>query len=138
MIDYIVKNIDGDVNELIQVLVKNICKENRINYEKQNYKLLFSNEKLLTKNNNVKFTSGSKKYLCFYGKAYLNKKGKIVENIYLPNGTEVLEPRNNDLLIMCGGLENSTVVESSEELLHFYVAPGHMIRLQDPLLWQNI
>jgi hypothetical protein len=97
---------------------------------------LLSNEKLFAKNNNVKFTSGSKKYLCFYGKAYLDNKGSIVENIHLPDGLVTIKPQNNSLLIMCGGIENSTVVENTEELLHFYVAPSHMLELQDPKLWR--
>jgi hypothetical protein len=136
MIDYIFDNIGDDLSGLIKTLAQTICKENNINYNKQNYKVLLSNEKLFAKNNNVKFTSGSKKYLCFYGKAYLDNKGSIVENIHLPDGLVTIKPQNNSLLIMCGGIENSTVVENTEELLHFYVAPSHMLELQDPKLWR--
>ena len=136
MIDYIFDNIGNDLSGLIKTLAQTICKENNINYNKQNYKILLSNEKLFAKNNNVKFTSGSKKYLCFYGKAYLDNKGSIVENIHLPDGLVTIKPQNNSLLIMCGGIENSTVVENTEELLHFYVAPSHMLELQDPKLWR--
>lgn len=138
MIDYIVKEIDRDHNDLIKDLTKTICKENKINYDSQNYKLFFSNEKLLPKNNSVRFVSGSKKYLCFYGKIYINKVNSIIENIHLQDETVSIEPQNNSLLIMCGGIENSTVVENDEELLHFYVAPSHMVELQDPSLWQTL
>jgi len=136
MIDYIFYKIGNDLSGLIKTLTQEICKENNINYNKQNYKVLLSSEKVFAKNNDVRFTSGSKKYLCFYGKAYLNNAGKIVENIYTTGGLVTIEPQNNSLLIMCGGVENSTVVENTEELLHFYVAPSHMLELQDPKLWQ--
>jgi hypothetical protein len=138
MIHYILSDIKDNINNTINLLVQDICKENKINYEKQNYKVLFSNEKLLVKNNDIKFTSGSKKSLSFYGKVYSNKKGKIIESIYLNDQIVFLEPNNSSLLIMYDGINNSTTVESDEELLHFYVAPEILLKMQDPVLWQTL
>lgn len=136
--EYILSNLDTSVIKSITTAVKVMCKQNNINYEKQNYNVLFSNEKLFVKNNNVKFTSGSKKYLSFYGKLYSNKNGKIIENIYLKDSLITLEPEINNFLMISGGVENSTVVNNDEELLYFYVAPQTMLKMQDPGLWQNL
>jgi hypothetical protein len=115
-----------------------MCKENKINCERQEYKVLVSKETLFVKNNNVRFTSGSKKYLCFYGRSYLNKNGKITETIYLKDNLVTLNPDSNELLLISGGIDNSTVVDDDETLLHFYVAPSSLLGLQDPALWQNL
>jgi hypothetical protein len=115
-----------------------MCKENKINYNKQEYKILFSNDKILFKNNSIKFTSGAKKYLSFYGKIYSDKKEKIIETIYFNDDLVNLEMQKDDLLIILGGIKNSTVVGQDEELLHFYVAPSYMLEMQDPEIWQNL
>jgi hypothetical protein len=138
MIDYRFFKIQDNINKTINLIVKDICKENKINYQKQEYKILFSNEKILFKNNDIKFTSGSKKSLSFYGKTYLNKKGKIIESIYLKDSLVQFEPENNSLLIMCEGVDNSTMVENDEYLTHFYVAPEALTSLHDPILWQYL
>jgi hypothetical protein len=138
MIHYSLSDIKDNINNTINLLVQDICKENKINHEKQNYKVLFSNEKILVKNNDIKFTSGVKKSLSFYGKVYLNKKGKIIESIYLEDKTIYLEPNNSSLLVMYDGVNNSTKVDIDEDLLHFYVAPSILLGMQDPLLWQTL
>lgn len=135
---YILFNTGPDVVESLVLSVKEMCKENNINYDKQQYSVLFSKEKLLFKNNGVNFTSGSKKYLCFYGRVYSNKKGKIVETIHLKDKIISLEPDINNSLIIFGGINNSSVLENDEELLHFYVAPKSLLGLQDLALWQTI
>lgn len=136
--DYLIIDLDDSVIKSINTLVKLMCKEKNINYEKQNYKILFSNEKLFVKNNNVRYTSGLKNLLCFYGKTYSNKNGKIIENIHLEDALFTFEPKVNSLLIIYGGIDNSTVVDSDEELLYFYVAPANLLELQDPILWQTL
>jgi hypothetical protein len=118
--------------------VQDICKANKVNYEKQDYKVLFSNEKILVKNNDIEFTSGSKKSLSFYGKIYLNKKGKIIESIYLKDKVVQLEPTHDSLLIIYDSTNNSTKVDIDEDLLHFYVAPAILLKMQDPLLWETL
>jgi hypothetical protein len=138
MIQYKISDISDSVHNTINLMVQDICKENKINYQKQEYRILFSNEKILVKNKDIKFTSGAKKSLSFYGKIYLNKKGKIIESIYLKDNLLQLEPKPNSLLIMCEGIDNSTLVENDEILTHFYVAPEALTRLQDPTLWQNL
>jgi hypothetical protein len=137
-VEYILAPINGDINNLIKDLVQQMCKYHKINYEKQEYRALFSNEDLLVKNNGVKFTSGSKKYLCFYGKVYLNKKNKIIESVYLQDGVVELEPKSTEMLLIFGGVDNSTVLENDEALLHFYIAPKYFLDLQDPLLWKPL
>lgn len=129
---------DTNLIESITIAVKAMCKENRINYEKQKYKILFSNETLFAKNNDIRFTSGSKKYLCFYGKSYSNKNGNISETIYLKDRPVNFNPENDKALLILGGIENSTAVDNDENLLHFYIAPSSLIGLQDPLLWQTL
>ena len=136
MIEFILSNTGNDVNSTIKTLVENICKENKINYKKQEYNILFSKENMFLKNNDFKYTSGSKNILSFYGKIYLNKKGKLIENIFLHNETLKLEPKENDLIVICGGIENSTVVEIDQELLYFYIAPSSLLEAQQPKLWQ--
>jgi hypothetical protein len=136
MISYSIININENIFNSIVHQVKFMCKENNINYEKQKYKILFSNEKIFYENNDVKFTSGIKKYLSFYGKVYLNKKETIVEKVHLENDLFVFTPENNDILIISGGIDNSTIVKNDEELLHFYVAPSNFLELQDLKLWQ--
>lgn len=138
MIQYKISDISDSVHNTINLMVQDICKENKINYQKQEYRILFSNEKILVKNKDIKFTSGAKKSLSFYGKIYLNKKGKIIESIYLKDNLLQLEPKPNSLLIMCEGIDNSTLVENDEILTHFYVAPEAFTRGQDPTLWQNL
>lgn len=133
---YKLVEIKDSLLESIAKEIESICKENNINYKKQEYRILFCNEKVLYKNNGIRFTSGIKKYLCFYGKTYLNKTGKITESIDLENEIVNLDPESNDALIIFGGVDNSTLVEKDEELLHFYVAPTHLLGLQDPKLWQ--
>jgi hypothetical protein len=115
-----------------------MCKENNINYIKQDYKVLFSSETILTKQNDVRFTSGSKKNLSFYGKTYLNKKGNVIENIFVKDDVIQLEPKETDLIIISGGVDNSTVVDLDQELLYFYVAPSHLLQFQNAKLWQNL
>ncbi len=138
MIDYIFAEIDNTEFESIQKVLGLMCKENNINQERQNYKILLSNEKLFPKNNNVLFTSGSKKYLSFYGKVYLNKDSRIVETVHLDNKDIIIEPSFNSLLIICGGTKNSTVVENEEDILYFYIAPSIMLDMQDHEKWQDI
>lgn len=135
---YSIFSLDSNLIESITVTVKTMCKENKINYEKQGYKILFSNETLFTKNNGIKFTSGSKKYLCFYGRSYSNKKENISETIYLKDGPIIFNPDNDKALLISGGIDNSTIVDNDENLLHFYVAPSSLLGLQDPDLWQNL
>jgi hypothetical protein len=118
--------------------VKFMCKENKINYDKQEYKILFSNEIDYFKNNNIKFTSGSKKYLCFYGKIYSNKKEKIIETLYIKDGLIKFEPKNDNILIMSGGITYSTIVEDDEEVIYFYVAPNYLLEMHDPESWQKL
>jgi hypothetical protein len=138
VIEYIVSNTESDINNTIKMIVQNICKENKINYEKQEYSILFAKEQMFLKNNDLKFTSGSKNILSFYGKIYLNKKGKLVENIFLTNKIVKIEPKETDLIVICGGIDNSTVVEVDQELLYFYVAPSSLLKLQQPNLWQPL
>jgi hypothetical protein len=138
MIDYILFDVKDKIDSTIKTLIKDMCKENKINYVKQEYKILFSNEKMLLENNEVKFTSGSKKDLSFYGKVYSNKKDKIIENIFLKDETVKLEPKETDIIIIFGGIDNSTVVETDQELLYFYIAPSHLLEAQKPDLWQNL
>jgi hypothetical protein len=138
MTKYIVSDVGNNVNVTIKTLVKSMCKENKINYEKQKYNVLFSNEKMFIKNNDLKFTSGSKDILSFYGKVYLNKNGKLVENIFLDDNTVQIEPKETDIIIISGGVDNSTVVEIDQELLYFYVAPSYLLESQQPNLWQSL
>jgi len=130
--------IEDSLNKTIKKITEEMCKENKINYKNQEYKVLFSNEKILFKNNDIRFTSGSKKTLSFYGKIYLNKKETIVETIHLENNLVKIKPENNNCLIVCGGIDNSTVVEHDEELLYFYIAPKHMLEMHDPKTWQTL
>jgi hypothetical protein len=138
MTHYKLVKIEDSIKETITFIVQDICKENKINYEKQDYRVLFSNEKILVKNNDVKFTSGSKNSLSFYGKIYSNKRGRVIESIYLKDDAINLEPNNNSLLIVCEGIKNSTTVDDDQDLLHFYVAPANLTIMQDPSLWQAI
>lgn len=138
MMNYVLIDAKNNINSTISLLVKKMCEENKINYLKQEYRVLFSNEKMLLKNNIEKFTSGSKKDLSFYGKVYSNKKGKIVESIFLDDEVVDLEPKGTDILIILGGVDNSTTVEVDQDLLYFYVAPSHLLELQDSGLWQEL
>jgi hypothetical protein len=138
MTKYVVSNAGNHAKSTIKTLIQNICKENKINYEKQEYSILFSNENMFLKNNDIKFTSGSRNILSFYGKIYLNKKGKLIENIFLDNEIVKLEPKETDLIVICGGIENSTFVEIDQELLYFYVAPSSLLDAQQPKLWQTL
>lgn len=138
MIKYIVSDVVNSANVTIKTLVQSMCKENKVNYEKQKYNVLFSNEKMFIKNNDLKFTSGSKDILSFYGKIYLNKKGKLIENIFLDDNTVQIEPKETDIIVISGGIDNSTVVEIDQELLYFYVAPSYLLEAQQPNLWQSL
>jgi hypothetical protein len=135
---YSIFNPDTNLIESITTTLKDMCKENKINYEKQGYKILFSNEILFSKNNGIRFTSGSKKYLCFYGRSYSDKKGNISETIYLKDAPVTFNPENDRALLISGGIDNSTIVDNDESLLHFYIAPSSLLGLQDPGLWQNL
>jgi hypothetical protein len=135
---YSIFNQDTNLIESITTTLKAMCKENKINYEKQGYKILFSNEILFAKNNGIRFTSGSKKYLCFYGRSYSDKKGNISETIYLKDAPVTFNPENDRALLISGGIDNSTTVDNDENLLHFYIAPSSLLGLQDPDLWQNL
>jgi hypothetical protein len=138
MIDFILSEIDGSESETIQVMLNRMCKENKINQERQNYKILFSDEKVYLRNNRVHFTSGSSKYLSFYGKIYINTSGKVIETVYSKNGTVGIEPPETSILMVYGGTNNSTVVENDESILHFYIAPSHMLDMQNPENWQSL
>lgn len=136
--DYYISKISNNLHNSIKEIIETMCKENNINYLKQEYHILFSNEKIFYKNNDVKFTSGSKKYLSFYGKIYLRKKSNIIENIYLQNDVFSFEPRNDEILVISGGINNSTFLENDEDLLHFYVASKNRIGMHDPKTWQSL
>jgi len=138
MIEYSISKIKGSHTESINALLEYMCKENKINKKSQDYKILFSNEKVFKKHNSVLFTSGSKKYLSFYGKLYLNKKNKIIETVYLDNGPISFEVFDNTVLIIFGGVNNSTNVEDEENILYFYIAPKVMLDLQEPGKWQDL
>ncbi len=138
MIEYSVLKKDGSDIESIKTLLECMCKENRINQKSQDYKILFSNEKVFKKNNSVLFTSGSKKYLSFYGKLYLDKKNKISETLYLENETITFEAFEDTILIISGGVNNSTNVEDEENILYFFIAPKVMLDLQEPGKWQDL
>jgi len=137
MTQYSVSKIEGSDIESIKTLLEYMCKENRINQKSQDYKILFSNEKVFKEHNSVLFTSGSKKYLSFYGKLYLNKKNKISETIYLEDETITFEAFKDTVLIISGGVNNSTNVEDEENILYFYIAPKIMLDLQEPGKWQD-
>lgn len=138
MIEYNISKIDDSYIESIKTLLEYMCKENKINKKSQEYKILFSDEKVLKKHNSVLFTSGSKKYLSFYGKIYLNKKNKIIETIHLEDGPISFEVFDNTILIILGGINNSTNVEDEENILYFYIAPKAMLELQEPGKWQDL
>ena len=138
MIFYNLIKVEDNIDKLINNLVKNMCKLNNINYDKQEYKILFSNEIDYFKNNDIKFTSGSKKYLCFYGKIYSNKKEKIIETLYMEDSLIKIEPKNDNILIMSGGIIHSTVVEHDEKIVYFYVAPSHLLEMHNPELWKKL
>jgi hypothetical protein len=135
---YYTTTVDENINKSIRDAVEYLCKENNINYKKQEYKVLFSNEKLLLKNNNVVFTSGSNNYLSFYGKAYLDKNKNIVETVYLENSTATVNPTENSLLVIRGGVGNSTTVEEDKDVLYFYVVPNYLLKLHDQSSWQTL
>lgn len=137
MIEYSVLKKEGSDIESIKTLLDYMCKENKINQKSQDYKILFSNEKVFKKHNSILFTSGSKKYLSFYGKLYSNKKNKIIETIHLKNETIAFEVFEDTALIIFGGVNNSTNVEEEENILYFYIAPKVMLEMQEPGKWQD-
>jgi hypothetical protein len=138
MIEYSVAKINNSSIETIKYLLDFMCKKNKINKKKQNYKIFFSNEKIFSKNNDVLFTSGLKKYLSFYGKIYLNKKDKISETIYLQNEIVTFDALKDNVLIILGGVNNSTTVQNQEDIVYFYIAPSIMLDLQEPDKWEDI
>jgi hypothetical protein len=138
VIEYIFAEVDNSELESIQKFLGFMCKENNISQKRQGYKILFKEEMLFPKDNDVLFTSGSKKYLSFYGKIYLSNNGKILETIHQDDQKTILEPSVNSLLIISGGVRNSTIVDSEESVKHFYIAPSHLLGLQDPEKWQDI
>ncbi len=138
MIEYIFTEVDGSELESIQKFLGFMCKENNISQKRQDYKILIKEERLFPKDNDILFTSGSKKYLSFYGKIYLSNNSKILETIYQDDQKTTLEPSVNSLLIISGGVKNSTIVESEESIRYFYIAPNHLLGLQDPEKWQDI
>ena len=138
MIDFMLSEIDGSESETIQLMLNSMCKQNRINQEKQHYKIFFSNEKIYVRNNEVQFTSGSTKYLSFYGKVYIKTSGKVLEKIYSNNGVVEFEPPDASILMIYGGTNNSTIVEHDEDILYFYIAPSHMLDMQNPENWQTL
>jgi hypothetical protein len=136
--EYSVLKIENSNIESITTLLEYMCKENKITQKSQDYKILFSNEKVFKKNNSILFTSGSKKYLSFYGKLYLDKKNKISETIYLEDETITFEVFEDTVLIISGGVSNSTMVEDDENILYFYIAPKVMLDMQEPGKWQDL
>jgi hypothetical protein len=138
MISYYFAEIVESEIKSIKTLLGFMCKENNINQERQNYKIFFSKEKVFPKNNDLLFTSGSKKTLSFYGKVYLSNNSKILETIYLDNQNLIFEPSSNSILILSGGVNNSTMVKNEEDVTYFYIAPTHLLGLQDPTKWENI
>lgn len=138
MINYHLTTIDRSIDKSIANAVERICKANNINYKKQEYKILFSNQNLSSKNNDVVFVSGSKKYLSFYGRVYLNKNQKVIEKIYSDNTIVTIDPPENSILVVLGGVETSTIVEHDKDVLHFYIAPAHLLELHDPLSWKTL
>ncbi len=135
---YFFTEIEGTALESIQKVLDFMCKENNINQKRQNYKILFNKEKLFPKYNDTLFTSGSKKYLSFYGKIYLDEDSTALETIHLDNNNIVIKPSVNSLLVIFGGIKNSTVVENEEDVLYFYIAPSIMLGMQDPGKWQDL
>lgn len=138
MAEYYFTKLEGTEIESIKSSLSFMCKENNIHKERQNYKILVDKEKLLPKNNNIIFTSGSKKSLSFYGKLYLDIDKEIVETIYLNSQSVTIKPSNGTLLMISGGIGNSTVVQNEENIVYFYIAPQHLLELQDPEKWENL
>jgi hypothetical protein len=138
MIDYVFADIGNSVNKSIEMLLSVMCKTNKINQQKQDYRIFFSKEKMFIENNKVQFTSGSKKYLSFYGKIYVGNFGKITETIHSDSGDILLNPLNNTVLMIFGGVNNSTVLEDDQDIMYFYIAPKHTLDLQNPENWQPV
>ena len=138
MIDYAFTDTGSNELDSLQMLLSVMCKENKINQLKQDYRVFFSKEKVFIKNNNIRFTSGSKKYLSFYGKFYSDKNNKILETIHSESGDVLFRPESNTILIIFGGVDNSTVLDNDQEIIYFYIAPRHLLDLQNMENWQPI
>jgi hypothetical protein len=136
--EYSFVDIVNNEFESIQELLGVMCKKNKINQYRQDYRIIFSSEKIFVRNNGVRFTSGSKKYLSFYGKIYLNKNGKIIETVHIDDKDVFFSASNNSLLMISGGISNSTVLEYDQEIMYFYIAPKSMLELQDIKNWQKV
>lgn len=138
MTKYYFTKLEGTEIESIKSLLSLMCKENNINQERQNYKILLNKERILVENNNISFTSGSKKYMSFYGKIYLNKNINMSETVNVEGQEIIIGPYENSILIISGGAKNSTSVQEDQDVLYFYIAPSHLLDLQDPTKWENI
>lgn len=138
MSDYCFTALGASEIESIRTLLTFMCKENNINQERQKYKVLFNNEQVLTQHNGLMFTSGSKKYMSFYGKIYLNKNINMVETIVTGGDNVIIEPYANSILMISGGVNNSTTVQNDQDVLYFYIAPEYLLELQDSQKWENL
>jgi hypothetical protein len=138
MTKYVFTKTNKDIKETIKLTVEDMCKKNRINYNKQNYMISFSEEQVLFKNNGTPFTSGSKKTLSFYGKIYSDKNKKIIECIHVDEKRDYVEIDGDGILVICGGIQNSTFIKHYEEITHFYVAPSGMLEWQNPENWETL
>jgi len=130
--------IKNSLAETILEQVELMCIANNINKEKQHYYLYVEEELFKKVNNDIPFVSGSRKYLSFYGRVYIEDGAIARESIFLQEEVRNVEVITKELIIICGGVKSSTNVKSDTKVLSFYIAPEHLLLGLDLSKWNKL
>jgi hypothetical protein len=122
----IFKYDDFNINSLkenIKAIIQNLCKEQNINFEKQDYKIsgIFNNIE-----NNTWYSLCSKKLFNFFGKYYLTDN--VLETFKNQTDEYNISVNKNDLVIALHHFYNKTYSETESKCIEFYVAPSAFVR----------
>jgi hypothetical protein len=115
-----------------------ICKNKKINKEKQNYLLLVNSEIVKKENNDLFFVSAEKKSLSFYGRVYKNIVSEIKECVDTGNSIECFLINSPSIVIIESGIKSKTEVNIDTQVQEFYIAPKHLLLAHDLSQWHEL
>jgi hypothetical protein len=126
-----------NIYDSISNQLKEICIENKINIDKQNYHIFIEDSTIFKGNNGIFYTSGDAKYLSFYGRIYDDPIN--VEEVIRVNGEHLsYKIMNKSIVIFAGGVESSTKTTKDIKIKEFYIAPLYLIKGQDLSNWKPV
>lgn len=132
--NFITFNVENSEN-LLSEIKKNVidfCNKYPINFEKQNYKISFVNDKINEQTSQEWYKVTTYKYLHFFGRVYLDNDVK--ETLVIGNQEYSFTGTQNTVILILNGLEINSISKDSN-VIDFYIAPSNNIHNFEPSAW---